>query len=508
MRRIVAAFLMAAAVASPTSAQVGDPKAGEKPVWLAVTRPMFVEAVKPLAERRANEGFETVVSTEPPGKALAALKRRPAFVVIVGDDRPNSAEQPWFVGARRMNLYRWEKTQAVTFASDMAWGDLDGDGVVDVPVSRLPVRTADELKRMIGKIAAWEDRAPSADDLAMSVWAGSPNYGPAVESLATMLLMNTLRSSAPPWCQAWAIVCDPQSPLCGWPDDQPGLFERQVRKSGGFDFMIGHGSIGHFEGMAGGGYRSDAADRAFTEGPPAAPLLVMACGCGDFSAEERCLTRAMVLAPGGPVAAIGATTDSHPLTNYFSGQSFLKTLDASGERRLGALWLASERRAAKARAPLVELTLRDVEGSLEDPIDLVKLRRDQTLMYAILGDGATRLRQIEPLTVRLERAGNAWRWTATKPADATELVVGLRTLDPLPVVPEGNPDRDLARKNFDAANASFVFGPAAKLPAGADWAGAIAKEGTLRLVAIAPGKLYVAVRNLRKPPPEPPPGGP
>ena len=47
MRRIVAAFLMAAAVASPISAQVGDPKAGEKPVWLAVTRPMFVEAVKP-----------------------------------------------------------------------------------------------------------------------------------------------------------------------------------------------------------------------------------------------------------------------------------------------------------------------------------------------------------------------------------------------------------------------------------------------------------------------------
>lgn len=479
-------------------------KPGDKPIWLVVTRPMFVEALKPLIGRRANEGFEAAVSTESPDKALAGLRHRPAFVVLVGDDQPGGAGKPWFVPARRMKLYRWQGSQGETFASDMAWGDLDGDDAPDVPVSRLPAQTVDQVTLMVDKIAAWEDRPASVDDLSISVWAGAAMYNEFVDSLATAILLTSVQASSPPWAPCGIISSDRGSPLCGWPDDQPAMFEERVRRGGFFNFMIGHGDIVQFVGMPGSGYSAGRPARAFGKGPPAAPLLILACHCGNFaSGFWQCLTKAMVLAPGGPVAAIGATTVSHPLPNYFSGQCFLSSLGAPGEGRIGTLWLASERRAAQMRQPLVERILRDVEGALEDQIDLVKLRRDQTLMYALLGDGATRLRRVEPMTVKVERAGDRWRWQAERPADALELHVGFRPSEAATIAVKVNPDREQARKSFDEANAAFAFIPLAKLPAREKWEGTVDKPGTLRLVAVAPGKLYVATEVLKRPTPPP-----
>ena len=58
------------------------------------------------------------------------------------------------------------------------------------------------------------------------------------------------------------------------------------------------------------------------------------------------MTKSFVMSPGGPVAAIGATTESHPLTNYYSGVELLKRL--SGKyRRLGDLWLEIPRLGVK-----------------------------------------------------------------------------------------------------------------------------------------------------------------
>jgi hypothetical protein len=214
----------------------------------------------------------------------------------------------------------------------------------------------------------------------------------------------------------------------------------------------------------------------------------------------------MVLSRSGPVAAIGATTTSHPLPNFFSGQCFLKSLDAPGDRRLGTLWLASEVRAAAMRNLIVERVLLEVEGKLEPNLDMARLRRDHALMYALLGDGATRLRAVEPMTVRVTRAADGGRWQVDRPADATELVVGLRPAEPPPVTVDGQPRRERARKNFTAANAAFAFEPLAKLPAYRKWEGSVGRAGRLRLVAVAPGKLYVATAVLSVPPA--PPSGP
>ena len=133
--------------------------------------------------------------------------------------------------------------------------------------------------------------------------------------------------------------------------------------------------------------------------------------------------------PGGPVATVAATTESHPLPNYFSGVSLLKAFGRR-ERRLGALWLNAQREARRSHNVLIESMLRDVEGKLDPQIDEAKLRRDQTLMYTIFGDPATRLRLPERLDASIERTAAGWRWKAKKPTGVVRIEVGFRPLRP------------------------------------------------------------------------------
>ena len=91
--------------AASAFAQVPAPQ--DRPIWLVVPRPMFVQALKPLAELRRKDGFETVISTEPIAEALAGLNRKPAFLLLVGDYQSGASDKPWYIPARQQRLYKW-----------------------------------------------------------------------------------------------------------------------------------------------------------------------------------------------------------------------------------------------------------------------------------------------------------------------------------------------------------------------------------------------------------------
>ena len=80
MKLMFCAGFMLAMLISPVVAEETP-----KPIWLAVVKPIFVEALTPLANERREEGFDVIVSTLPVDQALAAAGRRPAFLLLVGD---------------------------------------------------------------------------------------------------------------------------------------------------------------------------------------------------------------------------------------------------------------------------------------------------------------------------------------------------------------------------------------------------------------------------------------
>jgi len=465
-----------------------------------VTTPLFESSLAPLANHRRAEGLTVTISTARP-EAATRTEPRPDTILLVGDSQQGSEAEPWFVATRWRKLYRWRSAQRHEFAADALWGDLDDDGTLDVPVGRIPVRTTTELDVIVGKIIAYEGAAPSIDDLRLPLWGGAAGYTPAVDRMATSVLLSTLRNNMPGWAEPWVLAAYPSTPFCGWPPAHDELFVEALRRGGALAAMIGHANTTFFHSMRFRGQSVDftAADAraAFTTGKPAPPTVVLSCESGNFTGEQACLAETLLALPGGSVAAIAATTESHPLTNYHTTTSLLGTLDR-GHERLGTLWLAAQRKGLTARDFVMDRMLDDVEGSLEDPINTDKLRRDQPLMYALLGDPATRLRTPAPLQATLRREGSTWHWEAKPPPGATKLLVGFRSAKRELPAPSKLVDGKAAaaRAGLAAANATFLFEPRGELAAGQPWKGEIDQPGTLRLVVIGPQQLHAAALTV------------
>jgi hypothetical protein len=230
--------------------------------------------------------------------------------------------------------------------------------------------------------------------------------------------------------------------------------------------------------------------RLFGGTAPAPPLILLACNCAEFDRERPSFAERALFLAGGPAAVIGATTESHPLTNFLTGVALLQTL-SEGKPRLGDLWLAAERRAFAQKDFLAERLLKDVEGRLEKEIDVAKLRRDQRLLYALLGDPALRLRVPGALQATVAER----RWRAERPQGATRLFVGFRPAAAPKAAEEGN-EQAKRRARFAAANAAMAFAPVAEMGEGA-WEGTADQPGRLRLVATGPGVLAACVLEVK-----------
>jgi len=322
-----------------------------------------------------------------------------------------------------------------------------------------------------------------------------------MDRMATSVLLSTLRTHMPGWAEPWVLAAYPSSPFCGWPPTHGELFRDAMSRGGALATMVGHANTTFFHSMRFQGkpieFSVADARAAFGNGKPAPPTVVLSCESGHFTGDEACLAETLLALPAGSVAAIAATTESHPLTNYHTSISLLASL-GDGHERLGKLWLAAQRQGLTARNFLMDRMLDDVEGSLENPIDTDKLRRDQPLMYALLGDPATRLRTPAKLKATVTRAGAGWRWEAEPPAGATKLLVGFRLANPpLPAAIDlGKAGASAAQAQFEAANATFKLEPLGELAAGEPWTGTINKQGVVRLVAMGPKRIHAAALTI------------
>lgn len=490
---------------------VADDETPGNKLYLMVTREKFTEAIRPLIEKRRAEGFEVVISLKPPAEAISALPRPPDLLLLIGDDQPGKEERSWYVPAKRMKRYRWRADRRRRFASDTAWGDLDGDLAPDIPVGRLPARTTAQLRRIVDKILEYERQPPSLDDLRLPIGTGDPEpdsardgaLWAALGDAATGVLLMTVNTNAPRWAQTWLLSADAKYPLRGWPPDQPALFSEQLRAGGFFAMLCGHGTANgfhfmHFEGKS-IEYTAETASEFLATGKPGPPLVINAYNCGDFTRRDDCIAESLLRMRGGPVAVIASTAIADSLSGYLSGRSFLQ---ASAERktgRLGDFWFQTQQSLPKDSNLLIERLLRSTEGYMGEEPDLDKLRRDHRLMYAVLGDPAMRLRLPRRLHGKLRRREDGWHWEVKKPDGGTRLHVGFRPAGQrLPSVP-ADPTKQQLRDVLQAANETFAFQELPAPPADGAWKGVIDREGTLRLVAFTPKGLHVAALNLKIP---------
>jgi len=448
------------------------------PLYLVVTRSAFAHTLKEWVAYREAQGFDVCVGvlddlagagkfssrslTDWLSETARAAGRRPSYIMLVGDVGEG---KPWHVPTVRRDLYRWRGAQFSQFPSDSVFGDLDGDDVPEVPVGRLPVRTAEELELLVRKLITYESLRPKAEDLRVVAWAGMTGFGAANDFLAPLLTTRVLGRGLPATFDSWTICAHAASPYCGYPPEQPGMFLARMRAGSAVSVMISHGwvrsafSMTH-EGVAVSLTAEHA--RGLAAGDPTAPLVVIACLTGKFDEpDRRCLTEEFLLQPGGPVVTIGAGTESHPLTNCYTGMAIVSHMD-SRETTVGDWWLAVQRAASRTYNPLIQRLVLYAEGSLRLPIDEGKLRRDQMLMYNLLGDPACRRFVVQPFQVNAVREGAVVTLRAELPEGCDEVVVqmlrGRRGKDPLRMARAefGSDPAEIQRRTFEMVNAQPV----------------------------------------------------
>jgi hypothetical protein len=475
-----------------------------KPLWLAVCPEMFEQALAPLADHRRDDGMEVLISTDSPPEAVAACPRLPSYILLVGDVAPDAEgdSPPWHMPAERVRQHRWGPRQRETFPSDAILGDLDDDGRPEVPVGRLPVRSVEQLNAIIEKIIAYEQAEAELADLRLNFWAGDPAYGAALNTLATPAAITALRSAAPPWVQPWMLSSNPAFAFTGHPPDAPAIFCRRMAEGSLLNLLMGHGSETHWYSMV---HEQETiwlspqtARKSLSDGPPASPLIILACLCGSYDREAPSLAERLLDLPGGPVAVVAASAESHPLPNLYSGLAMLPVLDDRPER-MGKLWLALLDRVRKQRNPIYEAVVNVEHDRQGLDVEIDDLLEDHPRLYNLFGDPATRLRMPQPLHGRLDFIDGAWQWRVDKPEEAERLIVEFRPAGRKPPMAVQDPTAEQAAALLEKANALFEFERLAEMTADEDWQGQIDEEGLLRLIAVGEGKTWTAGLRLNKP---------
>jgi hypothetical protein len=460
------------------------------PVWRALVPGALRAALEPLAAHRRAGGWTVEILDA--ARALDPSVGAGASVLLLVGDVPGPGESPepaWHLPAPRRELYRWRTVQPPTFLADGLLGDRDGDLVPEIPVGRLPCRRPEELSALVAKILAYEGRNPGPPDLRVVAWACAPGYGGAVDQAATAVFQGVVDRNLPAALEARLFSAAPGEPIGGPIEEQPGLFLAALEQGFGLAAVAAHASrdailVAREEERAIRLTRSRVAGRP-PAGFPGGALVLLACDAGDFAGPEPCVAEAFLSAPGGPVAVIAATTESHPLTNFHSGQELARSLGGPSTN-FGELWREAQERASRARSLVMDRMLRDVEGKLEPSIDVAKLRRDQLLMYAFLGDPATPRPRWRELELQVEAGQDSATWRVVPPAGWEEALVGFRA-EPRAAQPDGSRPR-----RRGGSSSARPYEEIARCVPPSDCTGPIPGEGALRVLVRRGRELWIA----------------
>ena len=182
------------------------------------------------------------------------------------------------------------------FCSDSAHGDVNGDGLMEIAIGRLPVTTGDQLVALVNKIKAYEAQ-PAASAAQALLVADAPdsagNFANEIQQVGTTLDGNYSNT---------VVQCGSQGNLGAWRQSI------QSSLSTGVDLVnyIGHGAIDRF-GNA--GYLTSADVASLQNGSCLPVVVAVTCVAGQYSVPgSACLAESLLLqSQGGAIAVVAPT---------------------------------------------------------------------------------------------------------------------------------------------------------------------------------------------------------
>ncbi len=304
--------------------------------YLIVTHPAFADSMADLVELEESRGFETEVVTvdrifaaySDHASSAAALKSflgaslrqgNLRYVLLVGADTTDPYDH---LGLGSISFvptdYRDFPPVARFSPTDETLVDRQNDGVGDVPIGRLPVRTPAELEAVVAKLYAWEAAIGSGQASALLT------AGQSDGSRAISFVNESYAASLASWNTVLAQVDD-----AGVPVVRQQVLEA-INSGAHLVSYVGHSSMGQWDFTPILQWQDVA-----TLSNSGLPNLFTAWGCWNSYYVEptiESLSARLLRQPNaGAAAAIGATT----LTTESSHRDVGHALLRPGQRRGG-----------------------------------------------------------------------------------------------------------------------------------------------------------------------------
>jgi hypothetical protein len=341
---------------------------GWKADFIIISRKEFFDALKPLKKLRQSQGHKVVIvdvediynefsfGNKSPqaikdflAYAQSSWKRGPRFVLLAGDASFDSKN---YLGGGDYDLVptRLIDTEFMETASDNWFADFDSNGLAELAMGRLPVRTAEEAARVVEKIVAY-DQSSSSDGILLVADKGdgydfaglNTRLGGAIPS---RFKVEQIKRSSMDDVTARALVLE------------------ALNRGHKIVNYAGHGNIDLWRG---GILTSDDA-AALTNHESLSFFVMMTCLNGYFNdpAAEG-LGEALVKSKGGAIAVWASTGMTVPTSQAIVNEDLFRMVLGAGGRTL----------------TLGEATMR-AKSSMAD----MDVRRT----WVLLGDPTTRLR--------------------------------------------------------------------------------------------------------------------
>lgn len=370
--------------------------------------------------------------------------------------------------------------------TDNPYGDLDGDGVPEVAVGRVPATSVAQAGAYLDRVKDHESSyEPGPWNRRISVYTGEANFGAEIDMLLEFAMFEGLK----------AISHD--FDIVGAYDNEDSdyyytPFEEKVvalfNQGNLMTVYVGHGSEDWTQGLT----TDQIAQIDCRHRLPV--VFFFACHAGNYTRTSDSLAETILWKDGGAIAAVGASEVSHPYGNAILAYEVPRAaLDerqgTAGELLMRAKQLMAWNHGDEFRT-MVSVSAGIALDQMGDdtPLEVIELQHND--LYNLLGDPAVSMKY-PPHDAWIDRPAKpltpgAMTVTGTVPSiTAGRAVVTLeverdRYVQPLEPVDPKNPDPDVIRANWAKANDKVIVEATVPIVDGAFQADLVWNDGVIK----------------------------
>jgi hypothetical protein len=310
---------------------------------LIISHQAFIASLAPLVSRRQAEGFTVKVVdiedvfdefsygmhtpeaiTDFVSRARSTWIKAPRYLLLVGDA---SYDPRNYEGGGSFDLVPTKLIDTVFMetGSDDTLTDFDGDGIPEVPVGRLPIRTVADANLVISKIVNFSPSNVPQSALMVADTQGSYffNFEQANEDLIPLLPSNMQANVQRVYRSQQASDKAARDNIIAAINSGPALVN-----------YSGHGNVNVWTGAP---IFSTSDAMVLTNGNKLSLVVVMDCLNGYFVAPPiDCISEALMKAPnGGAVASFSSSGLTIPIGQHAMGQQLFNLLYSGAPMALG-----------------------------------------------------------------------------------------------------------------------------------------------------------------------------